>query len=158
MPINSRSVLYFPSFSEGLSLRRRRTTRSHQEDHDFPSFSEGLSLRLTCRVGGEPIEPFPFLFGGTFIEARLMPLPANHHQHFPSFSEGLSLRRLTRLMQITYFLARFPFLFGGTFIEATEGGNYDPIGGKIPFLLGRAFIEATCIRRRRSLDRHFPSI
>ena len=75
---------------------------------------------------------FPFLFGGTFIEAAAT---------------------LCRCRCVLI----FPFLFGGTFIEATEGGNYDPIGGKIPFLLGRAFIEATCIRRRRSLDRHFPS-
>ena len=42
--------------------------------------------------------------------------------------------------------ASFPFLLGRAFIEATEGGNYDPIGGKIPFLLGRAFIEAKKVK------------
>ena len=37
---------------------------------DFPSFSEGLSLRLeeAADDGGDEGE-FPFLFGGTFIEA-----------------------------------------------------------------------------------------
>ena len=34
---------------------------------------------------------------------------------------------------------------------------YRPVDSAFPFLLGRVFIEATCIRRRRSLDRHFPS-
>ena len=60
---------------------------------------------------------FPFLFGGTFIEARedgsftLMALD------FPSFSEGLSLRRCD-LAKASGHSFRFPFLFGGTFIEA----------------------------------------
>ena len=42
---------------------------------NFPSFSEGLSLRL---VMGAPRDPlgctFPFLFGGTFIEACGSPI------------------------------------------------------------------------------------
>ena len=61
---------------------------------DFPSFSEGLSLRRLR--GGKPRNltgEFPFLFGGTFIEA------------------GWHRRR--RGAQ-----GVFPFLFGGTFIEA----------------------------------------
>ena len=37
----------------------------------FPSFSEGLSLRLEEGVGcPEHRSAFPFLFGGTFIEAN----------------------------------------------------------------------------------------
>ena len=36
---------YFPSFSEGLSLRRSFKSGSISEPWDFPSFSEGLSLR-----------------------------------------------------------------------------------------------------------------
>ena len=36
---------YFPSFSEGLSLRRGDQTRNAGLTVDFPSFSEGLSLR-----------------------------------------------------------------------------------------------------------------
>ena len=35
---------------------------------------------------------FPFLFGGTFIEARRGELGKSEEEHFPSFSEGLSLR------------------------------------------------------------------
>ena len=36
----------------------------------FPSFSEGLSLRPSNQQGGAPASlEFPFLFGGTFIEA-----------------------------------------------------------------------------------------
>ena len=39
---------------------------------DFPSFSEGLSLRLVRPQSSVavPAEVFPFLFGGTFIEAN----------------------------------------------------------------------------------------
>ena len=61
----------------------------------FPSFSEGLSLRL---LGVKPLtitnRVFPFLFGGTFIEAIIV------------FSDTSGFR------------GKFPFLFGGTFIEA----------------------------------------
>ena len=35
----------------------------------FPSFSEGLSLRRPAAVHLSSHPPFPFLFGGTFIEA-----------------------------------------------------------------------------------------
>ena len=62
---------------------------------DFPSFSEGLSLRH--RDSWVPISSpreFPFLFGGTFIEAK-------------KTTEGDQ--------QV---VTGFPFLFGGTFIEA----------------------------------------
>ena len=59
----------------------------------FPSFSEGLSLRaMSQNRSGGISEPFPFLFGGTFIEGTV------------SCFQG---RRG----------AAFPFLFGGTFIE-----------------------------------------
>ena len=37
---------------------------------------------------------FPFLFGGTFIEAIKTELTAVMGNDFPSFSEGLSLRLL----------------------------------------------------------------
>ena len=60
----------------------------------FPSFSEGLSLRaMSQNRSGGISEPFPFLFGGTFIEGRAFPVPIQ-----------------------TQF-KKFPFLFGGTFIE-----------------------------------------
>ena len=61
---------------------------------DFPSFSEGLSLRPSARgLGRDPFLGFPFLFGGTFIEA-------------------------STAWEWAAILAKFPFLFGGTFIEA----------------------------------------
>ena len=62
---------YFPSFSEGLSLRRLTCMCPHRAISNFPSFSEGLSLRLAQRFGDRPYRlQFPFLFGGAFIEAR----------------------------------------------------------------------------------------
>ena len=67
------SQRYFPSFSEGLSLRPASTGRVMNAAADFPSFSEGLSLRL---VGGGVL--------------------AKHQLNFPSFSEGLSLRLTVR--------------------------------------------------------------
>ena len=62
--------IYFPSFSEGLSLRRG---------------AGGLHERARLE--------FPFLFGGTFIEACGSPIFRGQDR-------------------------AFPFLFGGTFIEA----------------------------------------
>ena len=63
---------------------------------DFPSFSEGLSLRREMGARDQPgIPRFPFLFGGAFIEAPAATLPIHLPAHFPSFSEGLSLRRTT---------------------------------------------------------------
>ena len=69
--------------------------KDEAEQH-FPSFSEGLSLRRTrWGLGIMGVAAFPFLFGGTFIEAATI-----HHGRrqnngdFPSFSEGLSLRRI----------------------------------------------------------------
>ena len=61
---------------------------------DFPSFSEGLSLRLRYDwVAHSPAQSFPFLFGGTFIEAaRQLEALEEECDNFPSFSEGLSLR------------------------------------------------------------------
>ena len=41
------AVGYFPSFSEGLSLREINFFRKNKYITDFPSFSEGLSLRVS---------------------------------------------------------------------------------------------------------------
>ena len=61
---------------------------------NFPSFSEGLSLRLMGYLLAHEFRGlFPFLFGGTFIEAD--EARSRHHR-----------------------ADAFPFLFGGTFIEA----------------------------------------
>ena len=85
---------YFPSFSEGLSLRLGQNHAAVFLHGNFPSFSEGLSLRLfLLKNGGAMLFAFPFLFGGTFIEAFL----------------SRKKRGMSR---------EFPFLFGGTFIEA----------------------------------------
>ncbi len=84
----------FPSFSEGLSLRVYLTGyRTQARVLDFPSFSEGLSLRVVLPLVQPANCSFPFLFGGTFIEGKLLPpaLPLTAW-NFPSFSEGLSLR------------------------------------------------------------------
>ena len=43
---------YFPSYVEGLSLRRRRMDTTHPNPQHFPSFSEGLSLRQGLVAAG----------------------------------------------------------------------------------------------------------
>ena len=44
---------YFPSFSEGLSLRARDEFFGDGRRCNFPSFSEGLSLRVSAKNEGE---------------------------------------------------------------------------------------------------------
>ena len=67
-------------------------------------------------ASGKPLPSFPFLFGGTFIEAGVIPGGQPGGVYFPSFSEGLSLRPAGLLLFDRF--PGFPFLFGGTFIEA----------------------------------------
>ena len=78
----------FPSFSEGLSLRLRSTLTPGTTRTHFPSFSEGLSLRLAERRSFELVGKFPFLFGGTFIEAD-----ANSEAQYPQSPISLPFRR-----------------------------------------------------------------
>ena len=60
----------FPSFLEGLSLRRVLSPGKYLARIDFPSFLEGLSLRRhPTEPPTHPHQRFPFLFGGAFIEA-----------------------------------------------------------------------------------------
>ena len=68
------------------------------------------------RFAAEPADPrqFPFLLGGTFIEA-------------PG-----SIRRTTQGQG-------FPFLLGGTFIEADSGGNLFTLSNEISLPFGRDF-------------------
>ena len=61
---------------------------------------------------------FPFLFGGTFIEAGLGSHSAED------------------------FGTEFPFLFGGTFIEALDNSTPAWKDPRFPFLFGGTFIEA----------------
>ena len=66
---------------------------AHLIPHHFPSFSEGLSLRQLLRFMQQgQFKAFPFLFGGTFIEAAKGGVGKTVTSNFPSFSEGLSLR------------------------------------------------------------------
>ena len=108
--------LYFPSFSEGLSLRGMTETGGHPPIRPFPflfggTFIEGFDGPIDSRCS--PL--FPFLFGGTFIEGTSGGVTVWVKRNFPSFSEGLSLRVREVLGQL--FQQLFPFLFGGTFIE-----------------------------------------
>ena len=84
----------FPSFSEGLSLRHVKIDSHEVISGNFPSFSEGLSLRQHVAALRHTGLHFPFLFGGTFIEATPPPATLTGGSAFPSFSEGLSLRPL----------------------------------------------------------------
>ena len=67
--------------------------------------------------GVHPLPVFPFLFGGTFIEAQEQGQPAAGYR-------------------------QFPFLFGGTFIEAKAATGRRLAGRRFPFLFGGTFIEA----------------
>ena len=135
---------YFPSFSEGLSLRPQRPLSLPRDRPHFPSFSEGLSLRRvrTRHRRRRCARGFPFLFGGAFIEAcAWMTRPALSGRDFPSFSEGLSLRHVEQKRKSSQD-SQFPFLFGGAFIEALVIAVEVVLGELFPFLFGGAFIEA----------------
>ena len=86
--------MQFP-FLFGGTFIEALTAGSYVDGHgDFPSFSEGLSLRRNHLIRGAAAHArFPFLFGGTFIEAQSVRFLDRSSLHFPSFSEGLSLRQ-----------------------------------------------------------------
>ena len=93
---------YFPSFSEGLSLRVPGTIMSRPIHGSFPflfggTFIEGHLLGAGWYLVGE----FPFLFGGTFIEGSSGFVMVEDTEDFPSFSEGLSLRVATKCPAIS---------------------------------------------------------
>ena len=97
---------------------------------------------------GQGAPEFPFLLGGTFIEAtKTNPAAKCRAAYFPSFWEGLSLRPHHTLL-VGKSGAGFPFLLGGTFIEAVyrKGGVRVEVS-KFPFLLGGTFIEALWVLR-----------
>ena len=84
---------YFPSFSEGLSLRVRGVFCTDHPRPRFPflfggTFIEGIFQNSSAVT----LQAFPFLFGGTFIEGFQRESQRSSPEHFPSFSEGLSLR------------------------------------------------------------------
>ena len=83
----------------------------------FPFLLGGtfIEAQVVLQVHAIAVE-FPFLLGGTFIEAPHRKTLPPRFQHFPSFWEGLSLRHL--LLFSAFTRSKFPFLLGGTFIEA----------------------------------------
>ena len=84
----------------------------------FPSFSEGLSLRRN-KVAAVVVVPeaFPFLFGGAFIEACRDDRPLRIRPEFP-FLFGGAFIEASFWREHCPHRASFPFLFGGAFIEA----------------------------------------
>ena len=81
---------------------------------------------------------FPFLLGGTFIEAEdEFVSVAQKLGNFPSFWEGLSLRQ--QGMSCTALFSVFPFLLGGTFIEALVGIGLSTHLRQISLPFGRDF-------------------
>ena len=72
--------------------------------------------RQSCTHSGGK---FPFLFGGTFIEAGLAADLASLYGGFPFLFGGTFIEaRRSRIENQS--ILKFPFLFGGTFIEAPE--------------------------------------
>ena len=80
----------------------------------FPSFWEGLSLRRKTVSAVEDEHGFPFLLGGTFIEARV---------------EDAYARKETT----------FPFLLGRAFIEAACSLCDRPTDARISLPFGKGF-------------------
>ena len=142
-PISGRSIAappsYFPSFSEGLSLRHLPTYLSHSQAHEFPFLFGGTFIEAKTSWRKRPTNAkFPFLFGGTFIEAKvLIFLAAGLGLYFPSFSEGLSLRQSVR--DALGGSDAFPFLFGGTFIEARLNVLFQVVPASISLPFRRDF-------------------
>ena len=109
----------------------------------FPFLFGGTFIEaILYSLGLAFLSLFPFLFGGTFIEASVYSRTSITGINFPSFSEGLSLRQHRRCIATLTCCGEFPFLFGGTFIEAVNvvDAGADPAG--FPFLFGGTFIEA----------------
>ena len=85
---------YFPSFSEGLSLRRAGEVAVDDQRPGFPFLFGGAFIEAPRRLANCALAiQFPFLFGGAFIEAHCVEGRHLNLHNFPSFSEGLSLRR-----------------------------------------------------------------
>ena len=60
---------YFPSFSEGLSLRHTASETAWDASLEFPFLFGGTFIEAVPCYAITPRSRFPFLFGGTFIEA-----------------------------------------------------------------------------------------
>ena len=113
-------------------------------------------MRLAEYACSLQVREFPFLFGGTFIEANSSSRLRRLKVHFPSFSEGLSLR-LSDCFHFVCIALPFPFLFGGTFIEADVNRSGKEYNDGFPFLFGGTFIEAVNSRDTFWCAQYFPS-
>ena len=86
---------------------------------------------------------FPFLLGGTFIEAQIISHDlVNTITGFPFLLGGTFIEAQIISHDLVNTITGFPFLLGGTFIEARgpRGGLWGTC--RFPFLLGGTFIEA----------------
>ena len=124
---------------------------------DFPSFLEGLSLRRRYPLLPVHLDSrFPFLFGRAFIEAPSQEARYDSPQvHFPSFLEGLSLRRTSLNSSVGRLI--FPFLFGRAFIEAGTSGFRGGCRGYFPSFLEGLSLRREDMERLAVHDAHFPS-
>ena len=147
----------FPSFLEGLSLRRRYPLLPVHLDSRFP-FLFGrafIEAREHLRHDRVPLR-FPFLFGRAFIEAPSQEARYDSPQvHFPSFLEGLSLRRTSLNSSVGRLI--FPFLFGRAFIEAGTSGFRGGCRGYFPSFLEGLSLRREDMERLAVHDAHFPS-
>ena len=99
----------------------------------FPSFSEGLSLRVSKTTKGSATEIFPFLFGGTFIEGPVLSRMVRRPQ-FPFLFGGTFIEGRVNSHSLVGENRGFPFLFGGTFIEGPKKTeNSSPFDISLPF-------------------------
>ena len=122
----------------------------------FPSFSEGLSLRVDVDRVTILHTKFPFLFGGTFIEGKVPRLIAEPAREFPFLFGGTFIEgKVPRL--IAEPAREFPFLFGGTFIEGKVPRLIAEPAREFPFLFGGTFIEGAAPCWSALLHWYFPS-
>ena len=100
---------------------------------------------------------FPFLFGGTFIEAHKKQVEDVIEILFPFLFGGTFIEAMLRTARSPSHY-RFPFLFGGTFIEANGSPTIWPSGSTaFPFLFGGTFIEALRNFSPVDVSPYFPS-
>ncbi len=90
----------------------------------------------------ETVDKFPFLFGGTFIEAGLLADGTAPERLFPFLFGGTFIEALPPARCSPAEPPTFPFLFGGTFIEAENAPTTPTPTPTFPFLFGGTFIEA----------------
>ena len=77
---------------------------------------------------------FPFLFGGTFIEAPVFTKWPTLHGVFPFLFGGTFIEASQAHENSSRELMAFPFLFGGTFIEAPHALELlGDVGISLPF-------------------------